>query len=125
MLFRYDHKSASSGLTYEFALAIRHQKLVWIKGPLPAGAQHDITIFRGGRTKHGKSTWDRNSLYFKLPEGKKAVGDSGYGGEPKKVVVSKPQHSPEFRKFLARAKNRQESFHTRLKSFNILGSRFR
>lgn len=112
-------------MTYEFALAIRRGNLVWMKGPIPAGEKHDITIFRGGKPEHGKDTWDKNSLYFKMPRGKKAVGDSGYGGEPKRVTISKPQHSPGLRMFLARAKNRQETFHTRLKFFNILGQRFR
>ena len=53
------------------------------------------------------------------------VGDSGYLGEPTKIVVSKDEHTPEFKSFLERAKNRQETFHWRLKSFNILGGRFR
>lgn len=40
-------------------------------------------------------------------------------------MVAKDEHSPELRQFLARAKNRQETFHTRLKNFKILGLRFR
>ena len=53
------------------------------------------------------------------------VGDSGYIGEPTKIVLTKDEHSSEFKSFLERAKNRQETFHSRLKSFNILGGRFR
>lgn len=121
----FDHKSKSSGLTYEFAVAIRRNKLVWIKGPEPAGKQHDITMFRGGTKDLAKDKWDRNSLYFKLPPGKRAVGDSGYVGVPEKVTATRDQHSSAFKSFLGRAKNRQESFHTRLKSFNVLGHRFR
>ncbi|KAL7537676.1 hypothetical protein ACHAXR_011645 [Thalassiosira sp. AJA248-18] len=121
----FDHKTKSAGLTYELAIAIRRNKLVWIKGPEPAGSKHDITIFRGGTKEQGKKKWDPNSLYFKLPAGKKAVGDSGYAGEPGKVTTTRDQHSSELKKFLGRAKNRQESFHARLKSFNILGQRFR
>lgn len=112
-------------MTYELALAIRKQKLVHIRGPFPAGAQHDITVFRGGRIKDGADNWDPNALYNKIPPGKKAVGDSGYDGEPDKVTVTQSQHSSALKEFLARAKNRQETFHTRLKSFNILGHRFR
>ena len=37
----------------------------------------------------------------------------------------KDEQSSEFKEFLARAKNRQETFHTRLKSFSVLGTRFR
>lgn len=121
----FDHKTKSAGLTYEFAVAIRRNKLVWMKGPEPAGSKHDITHFRGGTKEQGKDKWDKNSLYFKLPPGKRGVGDSGYGGEPDKVTVTKAQHSREFKKFMSRAKNRQESFHSRIKSFNVLGHRFR
>jgi hypothetical protein len=53
------------------------------------------------------------------------VGDSGYSGEPSKIVTTKDEHSSDFKEFLARAKNRQETFHWRLKAFNILGHRFR
>jgi len=40
-------------------------------------------------------------------------------------VVAKDGHSSELKEFIARAKNRQETFHWRLKAFNILGGRFR
>ena len=92
---------------------------------MPAGSKHDLTIVRGGNKEQGKDNWDQNAMYFKLPPGKKAVGDSGYGGEPEKVVISRAQHSSQLRKFLGRAKNRQETFHGRLKSFKVLGERFR
>ena len=59
-----------------------------------------------------------------LVENKRLVGDSGYLGEPAKIVTTKDEQSPEFKTFLARAKNRQETFHWRLKAFNILDHRF-
>ena len=68
---------------------------------------------------------DPSTLYFKFNNGEKCVADSGYAGEPEKVVMTKDEHSSEFKEFLARVKNRQETFHMRLKSFNILGHRFR
>ena len=40
-------------------------------------------------------------------------------------MVAKDEHSLELKEFIARAKNRQETFHWRLKAFNILGGRFR
>jgi len=46
-------------------------------------------------------------------------------GKPSKLVVAKDEHSPELKTFIARAKNRQETFHWRLKAFNILVGRFR
>ena len=85
---------------------------------------HDITVFRGGDEKNEEDR-DQDALYFQLQEGEKLVADSGYNGEPSKIVVTKDEQSDEFKNFLARAKNRQETFHWRLKSFNILGYRFR
>ena len=109
---------------YEFCLAIHEPLICSINGPhKPSKA--DISIFRGGEADQDKETWDRNSLYFKLGEGKKCVADSGYSGEPSKIVLVKGEHSKDFREFLSRVKNSHETFHTRLKSFNILGSCFR
>jgi len=84
-----------------------------------------ITVFRGGEAAEAEDEWDPNALYFQLPENVKCIGDSGYAGEPSKIVLTKDEHSSEFKEFLARAKNRQETFHWRLKSFNVLGHRFR
>ena len=104
--------------------AIRRQNLVWVNGPVPSGAKHDGTIFRGGTNETKKSKWLQSSLYFKMPRGKKAVGDSGYKGISN-VTITKSTQSKGLKKFLTRAKQRQETFHTRLKSFNVLGHRFR
>lgn len=113
-----------SGLKYEFAVSIKESKLLWINGPYPASV-HDITIFRGGKTDQNQEDWDKNSLFFVVPDGVMGIADDGYKGEPKKLVTSKAEHSREMRSFLARAKNRQESLHSRLKSFNILKNCFR
>ena len=120
----YDHKTKSAGLTYELALAIRRQALVWINGPFPAGAKNDGSIFRGGTKKMKIDEWDKSSLYFKMPPNTRAVADSGYAGVSK-VTTTHQKHSKSLKKFLTRAKQRQESFHTRLKSFHILEDRFR
>ena len=121
----FDHKSHSCGLKYEFAVALRRPNIVWMRGPLPAGEKNDGTLFRGGRKADKDDEMDKTSLYFQLPAGKKAIADSGYVGMPEKVTITRDGQSSELRKFLGRAKNRQESLHTRLKSFRILGSRFR
>ncbi|KAL7541847.1 hypothetical protein ACHAWF_007034 [Thalassiosira exigua] len=123
----YDFKSHSSGLKYEFALAIRRPAIVWMRGPFPA-SEHDITIFRGGKTEIEKDKRDQSALYFameKLGEGVKGIGDSGYDGESDKILTTKPGQSKELGEFLARAKNREETLHTRFKSWNILSNRFR
>jgi hypothetical protein len=111
------------GKKYEFCLALREPRIVWISGPHVPSC-HDITVFRGGASDNSDE-WDRSALYFQLEAGEKCVGDSGYAGKPDKIVVEKDRHKPDMKKFLSRAKNRQETFHTRLKSFNILGNRFR
>ena len=109
---------------YEFCLATNEPRITWISGP-HAPSIHHITVFRGGDASSGEEHRDQNALYFQLEEGEKLIADSGYLGEPGKIVVTKDEHSSGFKDFMARAKNRQETFHWRLKSFNILGHRFR
>lgn len=86
---------------------------------------HDITLFRGGTTEQDVSDRDHTALYFQVKDGEKFVADSGYAGEPDKIVMTRDEQTPEFKEFLARCKNRGETFHWRLKAFNILGGRFR
>jgi hypothetical protein len=119
----YSHKFHGPGLAYEFGVALRRDALVWMRGPFYASI-HDINIFRGGKANE-KKHWDKKSLYHKLPKGTKAIGDSGYAGEPTKITIAKQQHTEEFREFISRAKCRQEAFHSRLKFFNVLTHRFR
>jgi len=113
---------------YEFGAAIRRAAIVSIRGPFPASV-HDITVFRGGKPDQGIESWDKDSLYFKmekvLGKGVKGVGDSGYGGEPNKIITTNEFHSDSMKEFLARVKNRGESVFARLKAFNILNNRFR
>ena len=120
----FDYKTHSCGLKYEFCLATREARVCHISGP-HVPSMHDITVFRGGDKDQDEEDRDQSALYFKMKEGDKFIGDAGYSGEPTKVVVTKDEHSSEFKEFLARAKNRQETFHWRLKSFNILRHRFR
>ena len=46
-----------------------------------------MTVFRGGKEEDGKENWDQEALYFKIKKGDRIVGDSGYEGEPSKIVV--------------------------------------
>jgi hypothetical protein len=119
----YEHKSNSCGVKYEYAVHLWTSSIVSMRGPFPASV-HDMNVFRGG-DRGDKENWDRTSLYFKMPPGMRGVGDSGYGGEPEKITVSKSEHSKEMREFLARVKNREESLHTRFSSFGVLKERFR
>ena len=112
----------SCGLKYEFSLTICEARITSVRGPkVPS---HDITVFRGGKKDKNKTEWDRSALYFQLKGKEKCVADSGYEGEPDKIVMTKEEHAKDFKEFLARCKNRQETFHWRLKAFNILGGRF-
>ena len=105
-------------------MAIDEPKICAINGS-HVPSRHDITVFRGGELDDAKETWDQNALYFQIDEDERFLADSGYNGEPSKIVVTKDEHSSEFKEFMARAKNRHETLHTRLKSFNILGHCFR
>jgi hypothetical protein len=93
----YSHKSNSAGVVYELGIAIRSNRLVWIRGPFPAST-HDITIFRGGKKKETK---DPEALQFQIPEGKKMIGDSGYKGESEKVTITREGDSDNLKKFKA------------------------
>ena len=104
-------------------MALHRPAIVWVNGGFPAST-HDITIFRGGK-KGENDKWDKKALYFQVPEGKRGVGDSGYAGESAHIAITRPEQTKAFKKFQARAKSRQEVFHARLKSFNVLKYRFR
>jgi len=44
-------------------------------------------------------------LYFKIPEGKKLIGDSGYKGEPSKISTSVDEHSDKVKEFFLLEQN--------------------
>jgi DDE superfamily endonuclease len=113
----YSHKSNGPGLSYELGIAIRSNRLVWISGPFEA-SKHDISIFR-------RDDAPNEGLKAHIPDGKRAIGDSGYRGEPTKVSITREDDSGEVKKFKARAKSRHETFNGRLKSFNVLATAFR
>jgi hypothetical protein len=122
----FDHKSHSAGLKYEFAISVWQSRCVWINGPYPAGLCHDKALFCGAKSMDDPSeTWNRDSLLFQIPDGKKAIADSAYEGLPEKVTVKRPGHTANVFRFLDRAQNRQESYHCRLENYSILYHRFR
>ena len=55
---------------YEFCLSTTKPQLGWVRGPKPAGSESDITMFRGGNEEDGQENWDKEALYFKIPDGK-------------------------------------------------------
>jgi DDE superfamily endonuclease len=109
----YSHKSHGPGVTYLLGIAIKRNKLVWMDGPFPASTS-DITIFRR-----------EGGLGDQIGKGKRAIGDSAFGGEPYKVAISHPGESEEVNKYKGTVKARHEVFNGRLKSFSILATEFR
>jgi hypothetical protein len=93
----FDHKSHGVGLAYEIGIAIQSGNLVWIKGPFPA-TTHDVTIFRGEAEEDETLTKNAGPaqpqapapecLRDKIKDGQRAVGDTGYQGEPTKVSIT-------------------------------------
>ena len=39
--------------------------------------------------KENEAKWDKKALYFKIPKGKKLIGDSAYQGEPEKINIDR------------------------------------
>ena len=105
-------------------MAIERAKQVWIDGPHDA-SKPDVTAFRGGDVEEGANNWDRNALYFQIPSGKKAVADKGLNGEPSKVITNSREYPKKMRDWISDVLARQETLHTLIKNFNILGQRFR
>jgi DDE superfamily endonuclease len=107
----YSHKFNKAALNYELGLSVYENKLIWMKGPVPAST-HDATIFK-------------SELEGLIPRGKKVIADSVYSGcqicETPRVVGNKP----EVRELMRRARARHESFNARLKTFNCLSTCFR
>ncbi len=82
-----------------------------VYGPKPA-ATLDITMICGGNVYFCVHKRYQMALYFKIPDRKYAVGDSGYCREPGKIVCIEDGHNDEFKEFMLQTKNRQESLHS-------------
>lgn len=98
-------------MSYELAIDIFENKLVWIKGPFKAGT-NDISIFR-------------KLLIHMIPKGKKLIGDSGYRGEPEIIATASTYNSASLKNFKKRARARHEDFNGQIKKFAILSTTFR
>jgi len=108
----WSHKSNGPGLSYELALDLFESKLVWLKGPVPAG-ESDRRIYN-------------SELRQKIPVDKKAVTDGGYRNRSDPRIAAPNSHdTDELRTFKARARMRQENFNNRIKRFACLKTDFR
>lgn len=106
------YKNKKPGLTYELAISVYEDKLVWINGPFRASV-NDITIFESP-----------SGLQEKLPTGKKAIADNAYSSAPK-ASTKNPLDDKTVKVLKKRARARHEIFNKRIKDFKILSTRFR
>jgi len=113
----YSHKTNQSALAYELAMSVYEQRLVWMRGPFPAGVP-DINIFRG-------TNLVGTSLVDLIPPGKRAIGDKGYRGEREAVSTPSSHDTPAVRQFKGRVRSRQETFNARVKVFKCVAEQFR
>ena len=105
----YSHKFHGPGVGYQLALSLFTSDLVYLKGPDPAG-QSDMQEYQA-------------ELKDLMPDGKKIVVDGGYNDKAdKKLSRSNANDDRQLRKFKARAKARQESFHSRVKRFESVAT---
>jgi len=77
----------------------------WVIEPQPAST-HNLKFLRGGK-KGKEKELNKSSLYFKLPEGLRLVGDSAYKGQPDKVSTTNAAHDPATKELFARMKPMQ------------------
>jgi hypothetical protein len=117
------HKSKSAAFRYEVALAIWKNQIIHVRGPFKAGKWNDGKIFsEDGVDYNGTFTHCLKSI---VPDGNKGVADGGYTGHGEQLTTPNRYDPEPLRKFKRRAKARQETLNSRLKSFRILDSRFR
>lgn len=108
----FDRKGGKAGLTYEIALHLWKNKVVWFNGPFAPNDGGDRAIFM------------EKGLHDKIPNGKKVIADKIYTGILK-IALHNSLDTKEVREFKARARARQESINARLKNFGCLKNRFR
>ena len=119
----WSHKFNGPGVSFEVVTDPVDGKIRWINGPQPASV-HDLTFLRGGQA--GKmNTWDRDSLYFNVPDGVKLVGDSAYAGQLDKVTTTQDAHKASTKKLFGRIKSLNEKANGRFKNFRAVRDSFR
>ena len=118
----WSHKLNGPGVSFEVVTDPVDGHIRWVNGPHPAST-HDLTFLRGGK-KGKEKEWKKSSLYFKLPEGLRLVGDSAYKGQLDKVSITNDAHNPETKELFARMKSMQETVFKRMKDFKVLQGPF-
>lgn len=108
----YSKKFNGPGLRYEVGICIQTGHIVWINGPYPCGANHDITIFR-------------KNLKWCLNQNERVEADKGYRGEDLFVSVPEDYRNEEHKKAKNHARARHEQVNQRFKQFQCLHQTFR
>ena len=111
----FSHKFEMAGCTYEIAISVFENKVLWINGPFKAG-KGDLAMFG-----------EENGLHSMIPAGKKVIADNVYICQQFKNLVSTSSSADpkELRRLKARAKARHETFNKRMKVFGCLSQTFR
>jgi len=107
----FAHKFNGPGLGYELALHLFEPRLVWLR--------------KNEKTKDSDLKAYRQQLKNMIPPGKLVVADGGYRDKQDPQMASPNAYdTPELKTFKARARMRQEHFHSRIKAFNCLTGQF-
>lgn len=105
----FSHKTNGPGVRYEIGIQIHTGIAVWAHGPFPCGSYTDLRIFR-------------LRMKLLLDDGEKVIADRGY---PDGKVINPDSEANMYSTFNATVRARHETFNSRLKSFAILGDRYR
>jgi DDE superfamily endonuclease len=92
---------------------VHTQQLLWVNGPFEAGMT-DLQIAR-----------QPGGILEKIPDGRKAIADKAYRGEPTKFSTPNIHDSLNTAKVKGRARARHETFNKLLKDYQILRQEFR
>jgi DDE superfamily endonuclease len=112
----FSHKYNKAGLSYELGILLHECRLIWMRGPFPAG------------WSDRKSFKHEGGLQAKLREtGTKSIADGGYHAEEDFDILSTPNNmdTDAVKKFKRRALKRHEKFNGLMKTFKCLDDRFR
>ena len=99
----YSHKYAKAGLMYELGICLSTSRLLWMRGPFPAGTS-DITVAKN------------QGLVEELHRrGQKAIDDRGYNGAPRQISTPNAHDNKALSLFKRRALMRHENFNGMIK----------
>lgn len=105
----FSHKFKGAGLRYETVISLKEGKVIWCNGPYPCGSFPDIKIFN-------------SKLQHYLLSSEKLIADDGYTGD---CFIKKGGLSDDGENFHRLVRARHETFHKRLRHFNILKQKYR